>query len=160
MTTSPIPSPPIIDPTKNVLEHVAAAVRRLDDVAILREELSRERTENIRREMDLRAQHAIQMSTAEASRIDALREVDRLETKSATEQARQAAATLQNATEVMAQKLAAIAETIRKELDARVSAVERFQAAGSGRGVGMEKLWALIVGGILLGLALWKGFGR
>jgi len=151
---------PVIDPTKNVLEHVAAAVRRLDDVAALREELSRERTENLRREMELRAQHAVQISTAEARRVDALRELDRLETRSQTEQARQVAATLQSATEVMAQKLAAIAETIRKELDARVGVVERYQAAGSGRGSGMEKLWALIGGGILLALALWKGLSH
>lgn len=139
---------PFPDPTKNVLEHVAAAVRRLDDVSALRDELSKERQDNSRREMDLRAQHTAQMAMAEARRIDALRELDRLETKSATEQARLVASTLQNTTEAMAQKLAAIAETIRKELDARVSAVERFQAAGSGRGSGMEKLWALIGGGI------------
>lgn len=148
----------IIDPTKNVLEHVASAVRRIDDVAVLREELSKERTDNVRREMDLRAQHAIQMATAEAGRINALRELDRRETQSATDQARQTAQILQNATEIMAQKLAAGAETIRKELDAKVSAIERFQAAGAGKGAGMDKLWALIVGGILLALAIWKGF--
>ena len=57
------------DPTKNVLEHVAAAIQRQDD---LRESESRHQ-----RELGgVREHYAAELRRAEAERIDAIRAVD------------------------------------------------------------------------------------
>jgi hypothetical protein len=71
---------PPIDPTKNVLEHVAAAVQRQDDLRNaeakhVREMMSSE-AKHMRELMLLRAELGKQLRDAETARLDAIRAVD------------------------------------------------------------------------------------
>ena len=60
---------PVVDPTKNVLDLVAAAIKRQDD---LREAESR----HVREIAGLRAEYTAELRKAETARIDAIRAVD------------------------------------------------------------------------------------
>jgi len=67
---------PVVDPTKNVLDFVAAAIRRQDD---LREADQRLRDSDLRRTeqmAELRSQYDGLLREAESKRIDAIRAVD------------------------------------------------------------------------------------
>jgi hypothetical protein len=168
---------PAYDPSANVLDLVRAAVTRLDDLQESREKLAELRQEALRREMDLRAEHqkafailrgehSAENLRSEARRIDALRELDRLEVRTATERHQVAvealarttatlADTLRTSAENMARSLAAQAEASKKETDARIeaskkeadariSAIERSLAAGTGKGEGSKSNLATI----------------
>jgi hypothetical protein len=128
---------PVIDPTANVLLLVDAAVKRQDD---LRAAEGR-RIDDL---MALRAEHAIQLSTAEAKRIDAIRVVDVNAVAVASERATQQASVL--ATQVTAsadalralvaqtaQTMAAASEKFSSQLTERLSLIERAQYEGKGR---------------------------
>jgi len=166
------------DPSANVFAWVEVNVKRIDDLRAAQEAASIERRDNRRREMDLRAaferefavlraEHAAKTLEAEARRTDALRELDRAELRSATDRYQVAVEALSRETKAIAEALRASVEGTRKaladqydaknrETDARLSAVERFQAAGTGRGLGARELWALIGGMIILGIAIYK----
>jgi hypothetical protein len=103
----------------------------------------------------LRAEHWEKDLASEARRTDALRELDRSEVRTANDRHQAAVDTLAKTTAAMAEtlrtgaentakNLAAQAEVIRRELDARITAVERVQAAGAGRGEGSKSNLALI----------------
>lgn len=93
---------PVIDPTKNVLDLVAAAIKRQDD---LREAADR----HIREMLHLRTDYQEQLRNAESDRIDAIRAVDVAAVQRAAEVSMQQAATL------AAQQLQS-AETLRSQV--------------------------------------------
>jgi hypothetical protein len=99
---------PVIDPTKNVLDLVAAAIKRQDD---LREAESR----HVREIAGLRAEYTAELRRAETARIDAIRAVDVGAVNRAAEVSAQQATTL-------AAQVAASAETLRTQVQAAATA--------------------------------------
>lgn len=95
---------PVVDPTRNVLELVAAANRRQDD---LREMESR----HVREILKIREGHARQMRKAEAARIDSINTVNTLAVQQAAEvqdtRATALAGQVQDAAEAMRSQVAA-----------------------------------------------------
>jgi len=113
----------VVDPTKNVLDLVEAAVMRIDDMAALRSQLQDEQIKRMEREWvhleamaALRELHAKEMRDSEAKRLDAIRENDR--TTIATTAA--AAATQITA---LATSGAVTAETLRNNTERTVSPI-------------------------------------
>jgi len=101
---------PVIDPTKNVLDLVTAAVKRLDDLRALDHD-------HIRQLAQMRADHDRELREAEAKRIDAIRAVDVAAVqRSAEVSADQAAA--------LAAQVAASAEAMRAQVAAAATAAQ------------------------------------
>jgi len=105
----------VIDPTKNVLDLVAAAIRRQDD---LRDAEAR----HLREVASMRDAHAKDAREAEAARIDAIRAVDVGAVNRAAEVAATQATTL-------ASQVATSAETLRTQVAAAASAATIALAA-------------------------------
>lgn len=119
MSTHPVPRPgpgaavdiygqPVIDPTRNVLGYVDAAIKRQDD---LREAESR----HVREVIAIQSEHSRQMRLAEAARIDAIRSVDVGAVNRAAEVSALQATTL-------AAQVATSAETLRTQAAATATA--------------------------------------
>ena len=113
---------PFIDPTKNVLDLVAAAIQRQDD-------LRRLEADHLRQVIALRAEiaatkdmHSKELRAAEAARIDAIRTIDVGNVSRAAEVATTQAATL-------AAQVALSAETLRNQVAAAASAATVALAA-------------------------------
>jgi hypothetical protein len=98
----------VLDPTKNVLDLVEAAIKRQDD---LREMESM----HVREIAQLRAEYQAELREAESARIDAIRAVDVGAVNRAAEVAAQQAQTL-------ATQVATSAETLRNQVAAAASA--------------------------------------
>lgn len=105
----------VIDPTRNVLEHVAAGIKRQDD---LREAESR----HVREIASLRAEYTAELRKAETARIDAIRAVDVGAVNRAAEVSAQQATTL-------AVQVAQSAETLRTQVAAAATAATVALAA-------------------------------
>ena len=75
---------PVVDPSRNVLDLVDAAIRRQDDMAELRTGMSVAEAEHLREIMRLRADHNAMMIERETTRIDAIRATDADAVKTAT----------------------------------------------------------------------------
>jgi hypothetical protein len=105
----------VIDPTKNVLQLVQAAVERLDD-------LRTAEATHVRELGALRDQHYRELRAAEAKRIDAIRTVDVNAVQRAAEVAAAQAATL-------AAQVAASAEAMRTQVSTAADAAAASQAA-------------------------------
>jgi len=106
---------PVIDPTKNVLDLVDASVKRLDDMltaSISRlDDLRTLTLQDVRREMQMRADYDEKLRVAESERINAIRLVDTQQVQRAAEvQATQALA--------LANQVAVSAETVRTQVAA------------------------------------------
>jgi len=106
---------PVVDPTQNVLDLVAAAIQRQDD---LRDQEAR----HIRELMEIRGDHTREMRRAEADRIDAIRAVDVGAVNRAAEVSAQQAQTL-------ATQVATSAETLRTQVQAAATAATVALAA-------------------------------
>ena len=106
---------PVIDPTKNVLDLVTAAIKRQDD---LREAESR----HVREIIAVQSMHSEEMRRAEAARIDAIRAVDVGAVNRAAEVSAQQAMTL-------AAQVATSAETLRTQVAAAATAATVALAA-------------------------------
>lgn len=106
---------PLIDPTKNVLDLVAAMARRQDDLRDVGERHQREVS-------TLRADHTREMRQAEAERINAIRAVDVAAVQQAAQVSAQQAMTL-------AAQVAASAETLRTQVAAAATAATVALAA-------------------------------
>ena len=155
-----------IDPTKNVLDLVEAAVKRLDDMSALRERLTTEKVDGLRRALKdgervakLRARHQRELDKAESERLNAIRQVDREDVAKTTAATAALATTLAAQTTTLASTLrnqvdtvAAAAEvrfnSIGQDLTKRLSAVELALSEGKGRQIvvdpQMEKLTTLV----------------
>lgn len=137
---------PVIDPTKNVMDMVDAAISRQDD---LREETNRRmdaEISNIKQMMIDLKEHAKELGSAEAKRIDAIRAVDVNAVAVASERQSAAATVLANQVSQSADALrtlvsttaTATAEQSRQQMAQvtdRLTAVERVQYEGRGRQV-------------------------
>jgi len=112
----------VIDPTKNVLGVVAAAVQRLDDLRDLADK-------GLRDLIQANAAHAAELREAEAKRIDAIRAVDVGAVNRAAEVAAQQALTLSTQTQTMAETLrtqaSAAATSYRTELLAALEPMQK-----------------------------------
>lgn len=97
-----------VDPTRNVLDLVAAAISRQDD---LRDITARHQEQLL----DMQAKHAEQLREAESKRLDAIRAVDVGAVNRAAEVASQQATTL-------AAQVAVSAETLRAQVIAAATA--------------------------------------
>jgi len=117
---------PVLDPTKNVLDLVDAAIKRQDD---LRAAESR----HVREVASLRAEYQAELRQAETARLNAIRAVDVSAVQRAAEVQSDAAATL-------AAQVVASAEAMRVALSAALVPIQadvadlrraQYEAAGS-----------------------------
>ena len=140
-----------VDPTKNVLDLVRAAVDRIDDLAAMRLQLQDEKVSSLRREQimqaeigRLRADNQEKLDMLEAKRLDAVRQVDQLAVK--TEADRSAAAitalastaattaeTLRNAVNTSASNLATQLDRTVTAITERIAALEKSSYEGMGK---------------------------
>jgi hypothetical protein len=162
---------PVIDPTKNVLSLVEAAVKRTDDIANARVEYERicralesKRLDDLRaaesRRVDellkLRAEFSDQLSAAESKRIDAIRAVDVTAVNTAADRASAAitalAATTASNAENLRNALNATATTIATQtantvsaITERISALEKSSYEGKGKQAVADPMLAELV---------------
>jgi hypothetical protein len=99
---------PVVDPTKNVLDLVSAAIKRQDD---LRDAESR----HVREIAGLRAEYMAELRAAESARIDAIRRVD-------VEAVQRAAEVQANQQTILANQVSAAAEAMRTQVSAAATA--------------------------------------
>jgi cobalamin biosynthesis Mg chelatase CobN len=99
---------PVIDPTKNVLDLVAAAIQRQDDLRGLE-------SAHIREVLDLRGQHTREMREAEAERLDAIRAND--------------AAAAQRTADVLATQVTTLAAQTASDLKLIQTAIDSLRQA-------------------------------
>ena len=141
---------PVIDPTKNVLDLVEAAIRRQDD-------LRSAEASSLRREMLLRADYDEKLRQAESARIDAIRSVDVGAVNRAAEvQATQAgalAAQVLATADAFRVSLAAALEPIQKDIRDLRDAQSRTVGGKDQTGETRLNLGALL-GGISVIIAL------
>jgi cobalamin biosynthesis Mg chelatase CobN len=106
---------PVLDPTKNVLDLVEAAIKRQDD---LREAESR----HVREVASLRAEYQAELRQAETDRINAIRAVD-------VQAVQQAATVAETRATALANQVAASAEAMRSQVAAAAGAAATSLAA-------------------------------
>jgi hypothetical protein len=106
---------PVIDPTKNVLDLVAAAIARQDDLRAME-------SDHLREVMKMRADYDQRLREAETARIDAIRAVD----VGAVNRAAEVAATQ---AQTLATQVATVAEAMRTQVAAAATAASVALAA-------------------------------
>lgn len=139
---------PVVDPTKNVLQLVEAAVTRLND---LREsdskwlhQLQDAEARRIDEQLTLRADFADKLTLAESKRIDAIRAVDVSAVAVASERATQQASVLANQVVTSADALrslvastatamAAQTQTLTTQFTDRLALLEKVQYENKGK---------------------------
>jgi hypothetical protein len=137
---------PVIDPTKNVLEHVAAAIKRQDDLRdahlqliIARfdglSRLTEEKIEHARSVIRLRSEYTQLLRDAEAQRLDANRQFDQLAVTRATD-----------AANLAIQAVAASHEASARVVEARLAVIERAIYEGKGKDTGASDNTKMIFG--------------
>lgn len=141
-----------VDPTANVLEHVAAAVRRLDDLA-------RQQADYIRREMDLRAQHQKELASAEKERLDAIRAIDAQSINLASSAVTQVQAAMDSKINQLSERAQQQLATTATLLQDRIGAVERQQYVNAGAKSQVvesrqQNQWGVTLAGTVLGLGI------
>ena len=157
------------DPSKNVSSLVAALSDRMEHMIseqILRldEKIEAERR-RVNEQLTLRADYLVQLSIAEAKRIDAIRAVDVNAVAVANERATAQAAVLATQVSASAETLralvAATAATVAQQLAQvsagiadRLSALEKTQYEGVGAKGGTRDIWGWIIGGLVALVAL------
>lgn len=135
---------PVVDPTKNVLELVAAANQRQDDLREAENKFWAAAIEHVKEMAALREEHLQQIGSLESKRIDAIRQVDVLAVNTAADRQSQAIATLATQTATNAETLRAMvattATTIATQtaqtvagITERISSLEKSSYIGSGR---------------------------
>jgi hypothetical protein len=117
---------PVIDPTRNVLDLVEAAVKRIDDIRVLEAKYQREliQSESTHQTAmaNLRGEFGEKLRNAESARIDAIRAVDVGAVQRAAEVSAAQAQTLAN-------QVAVSAEALRAQVSAAQSAAATSLAA-------------------------------
>lgn len=126
-----------IDPTKNVLQLVEAAVKRLDDIQILQ-------MERLNEKLDSHIEYERQLAKAEKGRIDAIRDMDAKAIEVASVQARESAAMLAKQLTTSISGLREYIESVQSTLltsrnaitdllSGRISALEENQYKSQGK---------------------------
>lgn len=146
---------PVVDPTKNVLELVAAANRRQDDLRDAAKELSDTKHNHQKELMRIEREtqkdterkncaHAKELRKAESQRLDAIRRVDREDANKRAADAQTAIATLAKGTSDAAEALRQVVATSERavtaqrtadtaEINKRVGALELSSSEGKGK---------------------------
>jgi hypothetical protein len=135
---------PAVDPTKNVLDLVAAEGRRVDQALEAAEKLSDTKHAHAKEIGDLRAAHARELDEKESQRLDAIRDVDVAAAALDRERAAAAASALAMQVSVSASTLrdlvattadaaAKAAAAIYTPLAERIAQLERASYEGSGK---------------------------
>jgi hypothetical protein len=128
---------PVIDPTRNVLDLVEAAVKRIDDVFAVQiskiEALAELRAQHVKEVAEIREKHNSELNNKEASRLDSIRQIDQ---SNQTAQAKVALDAIQaNAKQVtdLATSVASSIATTFDGLAKRTAALELSSAEGIGK---------------------------
>ena len=147
--------PEILDPTKNVLDLVAAGMQRQDDLRQMQahytEQLAQVRQAHSREVSDLRHKYEAELRASETARIDSIRQVDQAQVqRTADVQAAQATA--------LASQVVAMAEAVRTTSKADLEPIQKsiddlrkaqYEQAGSKQQVGETRLnYGAILGGL------------
>jgi len=136
--------PPLIDPTRNVMDLVlihtkrlddlrSAEARRMDDILRLRDTIRAAELERVTSEMALRTLHANEMAAKEKERLDAIREIDGNNLTAAVERAAVQAQQLAKAVELQADNRRLALSDLTSHMDARLGKIETFQNEIRGR---------------------------
>src|SRR5688572_18364900 len=144
---------PVIDPTRNVLDKVEDAVKRLDDLRAAAVLLNDTKHEHTKEMAALRSTYEEKLRLAEANRLDAIRAVDvaaatlREERASvaATVLANQVATTASTMRDLVASTAAAAATAaaaVTNPIAERVSQLERSSYEGSGKSAVADPMMA------------------
>lgn len=146
---------------------LTAALSRIDDMRTAESRridgVIEAEQRRVNEQMVLHAKHDIELSVAEAKRIDAIRVVDVNAVSVANERATQQAAVLANQVQQSAENLralvAATAATVAQQLTQvstqfteRLSSLEKAQYEKQGSGTGMRDMWGWVFAAIM-GLA-------
>ena len=152
---------PVLDPTKNVLDLVDAAMRRQDDLRIAefkrQDDLRVKDAEHVRELLTVRAEFAAELRKLETDRLDAIRSVDQSQVQRAAEvQATQAGA--------LASQVVATADAFRAGLTAALEPIikdiadlrkTQYEQAGQRAQVGETRLnLGAVLGGVSVLLVL------
>lgn len=142
---------PVIDPTRNVLDLVHAAITRIDDLNAMTVKLTNEQNSRatdqylaLQREIELRAEHQIALDQLEAKRIDSQRSVDQLAIKTESDRSATAitalataatatAETLRNAVNTSAANLATQLDRTVTAITERIASLEKSAYMGAGK---------------------------
>lgn len=134
---------PVIDPTRNVLDLVHAAITRIDDLNAMTVKLTNEQNSRatdqylaLQREIELRAEHQIALDQLESKRIDAQRHGDQLAIKSESDRSALAITALASAASVTAETLRSAVNTSAANLALQL---DRTVTAITGRIADLEK---------------------
>jgi hypothetical protein len=141
---------PVIDPTKNVQDLNEASNLRQDDLRAASDRFNAAQIENLKELVALRAIYEEKLTIAEAKRIDAIRSVDVNAVAIASEKAAAAAAVLANSVNSSAKNLEEQLKQYVGQINTRLSAVEKSQYEGQGRGGGIKDFLGWIVAGIAI----------
>lgn len=158
-----------MDPTENVREMIDRSVNRIDDLrrtesARIDQKIEAERI-RVNEQLALRAEYNVQLSIAEAKRIDAIRAVDVNAVSVANERATAQAAVLANQVAASAETLralvAATAATqaqqltqLTAQLTDRLTSLEKSQYESKGSSGGMRDVWGWIIAAIAAVVAI------
>jgi hypothetical protein len=147
---------PVIDPTKNVLDLVAADAKRQDDLRAL--------DSSWRDKFNARdREHAKEIRQAESARIDAIRAVDVENVRQRAVEAEQRASTLANTVAATATafdaKLVTELDPLKKDIaDLRRAQYEAL--GGKAQGLDTRSVLAAIVAVLVLGVLAYGTFGK
>jgi len=112
----------VLDPTKNVLDLVEAAIKRQDDLRVAE-------AKHLREVAEIRARHAGELRELETARLNAIREVDIVAVQRAAEVATTQATTLANqvalSAEAMRTQVAAAAQAATTALAAALEPIQK-----------------------------------
>jgi len=135
---------PVIDPTKNVLDTLNAAVKRLDDLFTAHQHFTSNEAGHLKDLMELRAAHTKEMRELESSRLNAIRQVDVTAVKTEADRALAAIQTLaattasnaenlRNALNTTASTIAAQTAGTVSAMTERIAALEKSSYTGAGK---------------------------
>lgn len=124
-----------------------------------------QRIDALEESIRLRAEYSVQLSIAEAKRIDAIRAVDVQAVTVASERANASALVLASQVSssaealriLVAQTATAVASqlaSMSSAINDRISALEKSQYQNSGKETGGKDMWGWIVGGIMAVVAI------
>lgn len=147
---------PTVDPTENVKALTEAANMRQDDLREASDKYNAAQINHVKEIQDLHMKYKQLLTRAEAKRIDAIRAVDVNAVAIASERATQQAAVLANSVtssadtlrNLVASTATNIAEQLKQIVDSfnvRISAVERAQYEGQGKGSVVDPQMAMLV---------------
>lgn len=179
---------PIIDPTANVIALVEAQANAAEQLRIADTKYNDTVAKHINEMAKLRAGHSETLRISDLDRLDKTRQVDVLASSSTATGLAVTVQTLAKQTTELASTLATQTDNLVKDINSRIAELQKSsyqgagkssvadpvienlvievrnlikaQASGSGKTVGMEKMWGWIVAGIFLLFELSRFFAQ